>query len=103
MFVKHHFGPVALAGPGVPRIFAYENILDTMDEMKQPGYFNDMRIVLRPNSRIEVIASDFHGSIFVLGVVDEQMVVYKDDIRTHRGDCIIPKDKKNTKKKGKAA
>lgn len=89
MFLKHRFGPVLVQGAQIPRVFAYENILDSIDDMKKPGYFNDQRIVLRPNSRIDVIASDCHGSLFVAGLINEQICVYKDDIRTPRGEIIM--------------
>ena len=62
-----------------------------MNEMKQPGYFNAQRIIIRQNSRIDVIASDFHGSLFVMGVVDDQVCVYKNDIRCLRGEAVLPK------------
>lgn len=91
MFLKERFGPASVQGARAPRIFCYENVKDTMNEMKQPGYFNKQRIILRPNSRIDVIASDFHGSLFVMGVVDEQVCVYKNDIRCLRGEAVLPK------------
>lgn len=91
MFVKTHFSPSSVQGAKAPRTFSYENVLDTMNEMKQPGYFNDARIVLRPNSRIDVIASDFHGSLFVMGIVDDKVCVYKNDIRCRRGEAVLPK------------
>lgn len=114
MFLKSNFGPVAVLSSKIPRVFTYENIYDTLNEMKQPGYFNDMRIVLKPNSRIMVIASDYHADIWVLGLVNERICVYEDDMRTPRLNAIIPKNvvtqaeqnKKTVKagqKKGKAA
>ncbi len=76
MFLRERFGPVAIVGARVPRIFTYENILDTLHEMKQPGYFNEVRTVLMPNSRIEVVTADYHASIFVMGVVNGVVCVY---------------------------
>lgn len=99
MFLKARFGPVAIVGARVPRIFTYENIQDTLHEMKQPGYFNDVKTVLVPNSRIEIIASDYHASIFVMGVVDGNICVYKNDIKCVRGEAIVEKAPEKQEKK----
>lgn len=93
MFLKTHFSPASVQGARAPRVFSYENIHDTMNEMKVPGYFNSQKVILRANSRIDVIASDFHGSLWVMGVVDEQICVYKDDIRCIRGESMLPAGK----------
>lgn len=114
MFLKARFGPAAVVGAMVPRIFTYENVLDPLHTMKQPGYFNDVKTVLTPNSRIEVIAADYHASIFIMGIVDGKICVYKDCIKCPRREGVIPqtavtqitsaKTKKSAKaKKGKAA
>ena len=89
MFHKARFGPVAIVGARVPRIFTYENVLDTLQEIKQPGYFNNVRTVLTHNSRIEVIAADYHASLFVMGVVDRNICLYQDAIQCPRGEAIL--------------
>ena len=91
MFLKERFGPVAIVGARVPRIFTYENILDTLHDIKQPGYFNKVKTVLTPNSRIDVIAANYHASVFVMGIVDGQVCVYKHDIKCRRDEAILPK------------
>ena len=91
MFLKERFGPVAIVGARVPRIFTYENVLDSLHTMKQPGYFNAIRQMLLPNTRIEIIASDYHASVFVLGVVDGILCLYKHDIKCRRDEAILPK------------
>ena len=100
MFVKARFGPVAIVGARVPRIFTYENVEDSLHEMKQPGYFNDVKTVLTPNSKIDVISADYHATIFVMGVVDGNVCVYKNDTKCVRGEAIVEKapDKKPKKK-----
>lgn len=114
MFLKARFGPAAVVGAMVPRIFVYENVLDSLHTMKQPGYFDKVKTVLTPNSRIEVIASDYHASLFIMGIVDGQLCAYKDCIKTPRRKAVLPKTaptqitsakaKKLVKvKKGKAA
>jgi len=107
MFLKARFGPAAVVGAMVPRIFVYENVLDSLHTMTQPGYFNEVKTVLTSNSRIEVIASDYHASLFILGVVDGQLCAYKDSIKCPRRDAILPKmasiqiTRAKTKKAGK--
>ena len=92
MFLKQRFGPVAIVGARVPRIFTYENTQDTLQEIKQPGYFNNIRTVLVTNSRIEVIASDYHASLFVMGVVDRNICLYQDEIKCPRGEAILTRE-----------
>lgn len=58
-FDNKGFSPVHVnAGPLSPRIFSYFNPKDLLSEILKPGYFNEKKILLRPNTFIKVICSD---------------------------------------------
>lgn len=58
-FDKQGFTPVHInAGAHAPRIFAYRNKKDTLEEILKPGYFNMRKILLRPDSFMDVICKD---------------------------------------------
>jgi len=99
MFITSQFGPASIQGPKVPRAFSYENNDDTLDEIKQPGYFDAQKLVIRENTRIDVVAKDCFGSIWVAGVFEGKLCVYKNDRRTKRGDIMKPVDKEEKKTK----
>lgn len=95
MYIKGNFGPVAIQGAKVPRVFGYINLEEDMDDMKAPGYFDDQKVMLRPNSRIDVVAKDCVGSLFIAGVFDNRLCVYENDIRIKRGGVVLPEQKKS--------
>ena len=58
-FDKKKFSPVHVnAGAWAPRIFSYCNLEDLLSEIMQPGYFNEKKMILRPNSFLKVICKD---------------------------------------------
>ena len=58
-FIKKGFTPVHInAGAHAPRIFAYCNMDDLLSEILKPGYFNEQKMIMRPNSFVKVICSD---------------------------------------------
>lgn len=97
MYIKRNFGPVAIQGATVPRVFGYINLEEKMDDMKTPGYFDDQKVMLRPNSRIDVVAKDCVGSLFVAGIFDNKLCVYQNDIRIKRGGVILPEKTESPK------
>lgn len=58
-FDSKGFTPVHVnAGPIAPRSFAYYNPRDLLNEILEPGYFNDRKLIMRPNSFVKVICKD---------------------------------------------
>ena len=57
-FDKKKFSPVHVnAGSWSPRIFSYYSD-DLLSEVMEPGYFNEKKMIVRPNSYIKVICKD---------------------------------------------
>jgi hypothetical protein len=58
-FDKKQFSPVHVnAGPYAPRIFSYCNMEDLLSEILEPGYFNEKKMIMRPNSFLKVVCKD---------------------------------------------
>lgn len=58
-FDKKGFSPVHVnAGPLAPRIFSYCNVKDLLSEILEPGYFNEKKMIVRPNSFVKVVCKD---------------------------------------------
>jgi len=58
-FNNKGFSPVHVnAGPLSPRIFSYFNDEDFLSEILEPGYFNDKKLIMRPNSFVKVVCRD---------------------------------------------
>lgn len=58
-FDKKGFSPVHVnAGPQSPRIFSYCTTEDLLSEIMEPGYFNEKKMIVRPNSFMKVICKD---------------------------------------------
>ena len=58
-FNNKGFTPVHVnAGGHAPRLFSYCNTEDLLDEIMEPGYFNDKKLIMRPNSFVKVICKN---------------------------------------------
>jgi len=58
-FNNKGFSPVHVnAGPLSPRIFSYFNPDDLLSEILEPGYFNEKKLIMRPNSFVKVVCKD---------------------------------------------
>ncbi|MCK4784665.1 MAG: hypothetical protein KAV87_13005 [Desulfobacteraceae bacterium] len=58
-FNSKGFSPVHVnAGALSPRIFSYFNPEDVLSEILKPGYFNDKKMIMRPNSFVKVVCKD---------------------------------------------
>ena len=58
-FDKKKFSPVHVnAGSYAPRIFSYCNTEDLLSEIMEPGYFNEKKMIMRPNSFLKVVCKD---------------------------------------------
>jgi len=65
-FDKKGFSPAHInAGPLAPRIFTYYHKDDLLSEIIGPGYFNERKLFLRPNSFIKVICKNAIAEIVV--------------------------------------
>lgn len=58
-FDKKGFSPVHVnAGVEAPRIFSYCSTEDLLSEILKPGYFNDKKMIVRPNSFMKIVCKD---------------------------------------------
>jgi len=58
-FNSKGFSPVHVnAGPISPRIFSYCNEEEILSEILKPGYFNEKKMIMRPNSFVKVVCQD---------------------------------------------
>lgn len=65
-FDKKKFSPVHVnAGAWAPRIFSYCNTEDLLSEIMEPGYFNEKKLIVRPNSFIKVICKNAIAELVV--------------------------------------
>lgn len=64
-FKRDNFSPAFISGTKTIRLFVYTSKDDLLDEIMEPGYFNSQRIMLHPNSMIDVVAKDHVARIIV--------------------------------------
>ena len=97
-FDKKKFSPVHVnAGAEAPRIFSYCNTEDLLSEILEPGYFNDKKMIVRPNSFLKVICKDAIVELVVETNIGD--VTMKDEFlrATKPIDAEIKTDKEKTK------
>lgn len=71
------FSPVHVnAGPKAPRIFTYVTE-DELEEVIQPGYFNDQKLIMRPHSFVKVVCKDAIAELVIKS--NDSNVIVRDE------------------------
>ncbi len=109
-FNNKGFSPVHVnAGSLSPRIFSYFNPEDLLSEILEPGYFNEKKMIMRPNSFVKIVCKDAIAELVIekntgdVTVKDEFLRAtdpYKELIkpaRRRRTKAQIKADKKRAK------